>query len=261
MWVSGRLTAEARNYGRLVIHDSGGVASTLVRTVTTIDGDRVVTALGRASGAPDMWVDGDAPLDAGTTAITYTLGGATLSIPPDALARDWPLLSNPVAGESASVIGAELGDRSWASSTAVHWLDVTAAGYPAVAARPEQAATQALTFYTTSRWARRQVDRLTADRAPLLLRTPDEGLEDIWFVLAGERAEQRIASQDVNEEWRRHTWTLIPVDRPTAPHALNNLGNIAAATPANLGAIASRWPTLGAVAAAELGVENTDGLP
>lgn len=265
-WTNGPLTIQRHTYGRNVVRYAGGGSGTLqlTRSVTYVDGRTeavvVAGALGGVPGAdPGVWIDGDVPFGAKVQSVGYRLGSTIVVVPVEDRAES--VLSDPATGLSVTVIGTEIGDRSWESSTSVTWLDVQVGGSPLVHSRPEQAPTQQFALFTTTRADREAVAALCGRRVPLLLRTPDTGVDDMWFVLAGERTEQRLFEQHADDEWRKHTWTAHSAPRPSASlrHAGDTLGALYATEPTTLGAIAARWTTLGAIAAEPLVPEREAG--
>ena len=95
--------------------------------------------------------------------------------------------------------------------------------------------------------------RLCAPGVPLLLRGSVPGVEPAWIQVTG-RTERRITLRA--DDWRRRH--LLDVqhleDTPDAgvPVVGDTLGDLAAAVPTTLGAIAARWSTLGQIATADL---------
>ena len=261
-WTSGALSVDRFNYGRNVItYAGGGVGTlTLTRTTTYADG-RVETvdvagAVAIPATAPGLWIDGDVPFGAKVSGVVYQLGAVTVEVPSEA--RTTAVLSDPFTGLSTSVIGTEIGDRTWHSSTSASWLEVAVLGNPLVSARPEQAPQQALSVFTTTRADREALAAMCGPRRTLLLRTTIAGVDDMWFTLVGERVESRLIAQDGTDEWRRHSLEAYTVTRPNAarPHAGETLAAVALEVPTTLGDIAARWPTLGAIAAEVLTAER-----
>lgn len=246
-----------------VIYDGAQTGTVAVTRTTTYADGRVETVplagtVGGVNGAvPDVWFDGDVPFGAKVDTVVYRVGSESLAVPPEDRAES--IISDPTTGLSVNVIGTETGDVAWQSSTSVSWLNVTVGGAPLVAARPEQAAREELVLFTTTRRDREVLAQLCASRRPLLLRTPDSGVDDRYFILAGERVESRLFTQEAGDEWRRHSWECYTVPRPTSVrHAGETLGAIAA-TGATLADLAAQWSTLGAMAAAALTVEAEVG--
>ena len=262
-WTSGPLTVERYTYARNLVRYAGGGTGTVgvTRTATYADGRVeavVVAGAGSFPGSvPGVWVDGDVPYGSKVASIRYGVGATTITVPAEV--RAWSVLSNPLTGLSVKVIGAEVGARSWHSSTSVSWLDVAIDGAPLIEARPEQAARQSLSLYTTTRGERDAVATLCAARTPLLLRMGESGVDDMWFALVGERVEERLFTQQADDEWRKHSWECYTVPRPssTTPHAGSTLGDVRTDTPTDLAAVAAKWATLGDIAAAVLVPEPT----
>lgn len=261
-WTSGALSVDRFNYGRNVItYTGGGVGTvTLTRTTTFADGRtetvNVAGAVAIPAPAPGLWIDGDVPFGAKVSGVIYQLGATSVAVPSEA--RTTAVLSDPFTGLSTSVIGTEIGDRTFHSSTSASWLEVVNLGDPLVNARPEQAPRQSLAVFTTTRADREALGAMCAPRRTLLLRTPIAGVDDMWFVLVGERVESRLIAQDGTDEWRRHSWDAYTVARPdaTRPHAGETLAAVALEVPTTLGAVAARWATLGAIAAEVLTAER-----
>lgn len=261
-WTSGALSVDRFNYGRNVItYAGGGVGTlTLTRTTTFADG-RVETvdvagAVDVPGSVPGMWIDGDVPFGAKVSSVDYQLGATTVAVPSEA--RTTAVLSDPFIGMSTSVIGTEIGDRTWHSSTSASWLEVAVLGNPLVSARPEQAPRQALAVFTTTRADREALASMCAPRRTLLLRSHIAGVDDMWFVLVGDRIESRLVAQDGTDEWRRHSLEAYTVTRPDAAraHAGETLGALAIEEPGTLADIAARWATLAAIAAEVLTPER-----
>lgn len=263
--IANRMQVVQHTYGRNAISYSGSGSGihTLTRTTTYSDG-RIITepvagAVGVNGGQSDVWIDGDAPYGESVASVTYQFGASVEAVPVEF--RRWPIVSDPSAGQSVITVGAEIGSQSWQSATTATWLDVRVMGAPAIHSRPEQSSVQSLTLITTSRTARDTLNVMAARRQPICFRTPELGLDDMWFVLVGERTEERILSQSVNQQWRQHTWDLHAVPRPVAArHTLHNLGEVAEQGE-TLGDLAALWATLGDIAIANLGPEVTEGLP
>lgn len=255
-WEDGPLSVRRTLYAaNLASWAGGGIAlGTLTRTVTYVDGRtetvQIPGAVGHQLAAADVWVDGDVPFGPKVASITYHLDGRSVTMPAED--RPWEVLSNPFTGEAANVIGTTIGPRSWHSATAVTYRDIRVWDAPMVHSRPEQAPTQELALFTTSRRDREAVARMMSTRSPLLLRSPHTGWDDVWFAIEGDRAEERLAGRLINEEWRRHSWTLHTVPRPdvstSGRHVSDTLGDLHAAVPTTLGDIAARWATLGDIA-------------
>jgi hypothetical protein len=254
-WTLGPLTIGRHTYGRNVIRYAGGGTgtATLTRTSLFTDGRSETVGVSGAvsidAAVPDVWIDGDVPFGAKVARITYKIGVTTLVVPVEV--RTNSVISDPFTGLSVNVIGAEIGDRSWHSATSASWLEVTVWGDPLINARPEQAPTQAFSVYTTTERDRASLATLCGSRRSLLLRTPDLGMPDAWFVLLGERVEQRLV-QTADEVWRRHAWSAQTLARPSTAraHAGETLATLAAEVPGTLADIQTRWATLGAIAAA-----------
>lgn len=264
----GALTVQPYSWARTAITYAGGGSGvvTLIRT-TTYDDGRVVSvpvagAVSVPAAAGDVWIDGDAPLGDGIASIVYSMAGSSVNARVED--RRWEVLSDPYTGESLTVIGANISTKSWESETSATFRHVEVLGAPLVHARPEQSPTVKLAVYTTTRADREVLDLLFHERRPLLLRSPDRGVDDLWFVVVGERTESRIADQHANDEWRIHEWEAFEVPRPDARldgrHAGANLGLLHEAVPTTLQAIANRWSDLGKIAAEAFVTEREPGL-
>lgn len=233
-WVNGALTVERTTHAQTALRWAGGSTGrlTLNRTTVWADGRSETVAVAGAVDVPgvaaDMWVDGEAPFGDGIRSITYAMGATAVTIQPAALGHE--VISDPVSGVSVPVIGAQAEGHAWESATEVSWLHVQAGGYPLVHARPEQAPTEQIAVYTTSREDRELLAGLFALRRPLLLRSPRPGVPDRWFAVVGARQEQRLHQKRVDDEWRLHEWQAHTLPRPdpaTSPrHAVNNLGHL-----------------------------------
>lgn len=253
-WSGGTLTVSGYSYARNVISHSGGSGTaTLTRTTTYTDGRtetvQVAGAVGVDAAAPQVWIDGDVPFGPSVSSVVYALGSSRVSVP----GQDsrWEVLSDPVTGRSVEVIGTSIESRTWESATSAQWLQVVRHGHPLVHTRPEQMSTIPFAVYTTSRAARERLVELFVDRRPLLLRSPDAGVDDMWFVLVGARTEKRIHSQMADEEWRLHEWEAYLVGRPDPAlggHTGDTLGDLHAHTPTTLQDVADGWVTLGDIA-------------
>uniref|UniRef100_UPI002622698F sialidase family protein n=1 Tax=uncultured Tessaracoccus sp. TaxID=905023 RepID=UPI002622698F len=186
----------------------------LVRTSHMVDGSTVqlVIASDVDLRGAEQWVDSEAPYGEHVVQHIYRLGSAWVDVPP--VASGVVALSDPISGRTVPLIGAEVGDLTFESSTEVTWLHVTPGGHPLMSVRPEQSPVEQLTFYTTTDSDRLLLGELMATRRPLLLRTGERGVADRWFTLAGPRVEQRLHSQMAREQWRRHSWDVIEVPRP-----------------------------------------------
>lgn len=259
-WENGPLSVKRGIYGSYLITWAGGVTGRgyLVRTTTYTDGRVEYQYIpGSANfdlATPDVWVDGDAPYGEGIESITFGVNATKVTVPPES--RRWEILSDPFTGLAANVIGSEITDLTWESATTVAYRHVTPLGAPHVHSRPEQSPSQQLAFYTTSRGDRELVARMCANRRPLLLRSPNSGVDDMWFALDGARTEQRLHGRLAHEEWRQHTWTLRLIDRPdhrhSGRHVSDTLGGVRDAVPTTLGDVAVKWSTLGDIALAQL---------
>ena len=255
-WEDGPLAIRRGTYGRYLIAWAGGGTgrSTLIREVTYTDGtvERVVIPGSHdvPLAAADVWVDGDAPYGEDVESIHFKLGGSSVKVSPDP--RRFEVLSDPFNGLAANVVGTEITDLTWESATSITYRNVSVWDEPLAHARPEQKPTQQLALFTTTRRDRELVAEMCAQRRPLLLRSPNSGVDDMWFILEGARTEQRLHAQLARERWRKHTWTLHLLDRPdsrtSGRHVGDTLGDIAAAVPTTLGDIAAKWPTLGDIA-------------
>lgn len=261
------MTIQVKPYGQLgqwvvELDPRTGADAPLLRTTAFADGTSVTMAVAGAdmvtAASGGQWVDADAPLGPKATQITWTWGPETTAVTPDGLATS--VLSDPFRGMALAVTGVSIGDKSRESATAATWLSVEVHGTPLIHARPEQAYTQTMTLRTATRADRELLDALCSTRAPLLLRTPTMGVDDMWFTLAGVRTQRRLHDQLVSLEWRLHEWKAITVTRPTPPHAVHaasTLGGVDTYTRelldgSTLGDIATHWPSLGKIGADEL---------
>jgi hypothetical protein len=169
---------------------------------------------------------------------------------------DLPVLSDPRGGRAVQVTVAEWNETSIDSTSSSVQIDTEDPAGDAVVwlIGPDGPATATLTLRTDDGPKLAAARTILKAGRPLLLRGSQPGLEDPWFVLAGQRRERRVTNNVT--DWRRYM--VLPVGvlsgapDPTSQVLGDTLGDLAAAVPGTLADIAAIWATLSDIAAADL---------
>jgi len=182
-------------------------------------------------------------------------GETAITAAPVTVTSSLPVLADPRGGTSVELTVAEWDETTIDGSSTSVLIDVEDPGDDAVVwlVGPDGARTAQVTLRTDSAAALTDARTILGSGRALLLRGSQPGLEDPWFIVTSRR-ERRVTKNVA--DWRRYlvlsAGLLTSAPDPTVPVLGDTLGDLAAAVPTNLGAIASTWTTLGAIAAADL---------
>lgn len=206
--------------------------------------------------------DNDVPLRRGVHYVmtlsdgTWVESNTIVVQPADPLLTDresWPILSDPVTGESARVVIVEWDE--WTYSNESKLVHVPRRPDPIVVGDIEAAPESTVVLLTLTAADAARVEALAATGETLLLRSPCPGILDAWI----HHTSRKLArvGRKASAAARLHTLDVVQVTAPdmTVRGAGNTLGGIAAAVQPDggtLGHIAARWGSLGAIAADDL---------
>lgn len=162
----------------------------------------------------------------------------------------WPILSDPITGESVRVI-----IRDWPEKTIKNEgqrIRVRGRRAPIIVSDIEGTPESSPVLETATLEDAARLDALLSHGEPVLLRAPCPGIDDAYLHVDS-RTVARVQEHKPTHPGRVHTLSAVEVDPPDM-HVRgrgDTLGDLDAVT-GTMGAVASRWATLGDVAAADL---------